>query len=89
MQTFEFAEFNYVYADDPKQDATCELVVGEQYAMRVDGSKWVRVMLVTPTEVNDNKEKRAHVIVLEDNPYVRAGAECRPLAFTLSPLPAT
>lgn len=89
METFEFAEFNYLRADDAKQDASCELVVGEQYAMRVDGKRWVRVLLLTPTETDVHNEKRAHVVVLEDNPYVKAGAECRPLAFTLSSLPAT
>ncbi len=83
-----FADFNYLTREDTQRDAACELVVGDQYAMRVDGQKWVRVLLITPTEVNKHGEKRAHVVVLEDNLYVRSGAECRPLAFTLSQIPS-
>lgn len=81
---FTFHEFNYRTPDDVRQPAGCELKVGEQYAMRVDGSKTIRVMLVTAAAIDEHNEMRAHVVVLEDNPYVRAGVECRPLAFTLN-----
>ncbi len=82
-----FTAFNYVSREDVKRNADCELVVGDMYAMLVDGRKCVRVLLISPAEMNENQENRAHVVVLENNPYVRAGAECRPLAFTLHKLP--
>ena len=82
-----FSDFNYVRAEDVKAAPNCVLQVGEQYAMRVDGAKWVRVMCLTPDQLNENGENRAHVVVLESNPYVRVGVECRPLAFTLSEIP--
>ncbi len=81
-----FGDFNIVRPDDVRDGANCELVVGDQYLMRVDGSKTVRVLLLTPAELNENNEMRAHVVVLEENPYVKAGAECRPLAYTMHPL---
>lgn len=68
----------------PLDPSLAKLVVGEQFRMNVDGSL-IRVLLVSLPEVNENNELRAHVVVLEDNLYVRAGAECRPLAHTLVP----
>jgi hypothetical protein len=88
IDTFRcFGDYNYVRPDDAKAGPNCRLEVGEQYAMRVDGSRWVRVMCLTPEETNENGECRAHVVVLEENPFVKAGSECKPLAFTLSALP--
>ena len=66
----------------PTTQSTSEMVVGDQYFMQVDGLKKVRVLLVSKPELLSG-ELRAHVLVLEDNPYVRSGVECRPLAFTL------
>lgn len=65
----------------------CSLVVGEQYMMTVNGRDGFRVLLLSSDEVTPRNERRAHVLVLEDNSYVKAGAECRPLANTLGPLP--
>ncbi len=81
-----FGDFNYVLSNSVRDPASCELVVGEQYMMRVDGSKAVRVMLLTTSVLDEHNELRAHVVVLENNPYVRSGVECKPLAFTLSSL---
>ena len=65
----------------------CKLVVGEQYTMSLFGDDGFRVLLITPDSFDKTtKERRAHVLVLEENPYVKAGAECRPLACTLGPL---
>lgn len=85
--TFEYFEYNYDRSNTPLDPPNCKLIVGEQYAMRVDGEKWVRVLLITPDEIDEHNERRAHVVILENNPYTRAGAECRPLAFTLSKIP--
>lgn len=80
-----FGDFNYSRPNNVRDPANCELIVGEQYFMRVDGSKGVRVLLLTPAELTENNEMRAHVVVLEDNPYVKSGTECRPLAYTMHP----
>ncbi len=65
----------------------CALIVGEQYMMTVDGRDSFRVLLLTPDELDGKGARRAHVVVLEENRFVKAGAECRPLANTLRPLP--
>ena len=85
---FRFFDYNMRRdAEDVRQPANCELVVGGQYMMRVDGSKAVRVLLVTSESLDERNELRAQVVVLEDNPYIKSGTECRPLAFTLEALP--
>ena len=63
------------------------LLVGEQYRMSIDGRDGFRVLLISPDELDGRGARRAHVIVLEDNPYVKVGAECRSLANTLEALP--
>lgn len=84
---FDFFEYNVRRnADDVRAPASVELVVGEQYLMRVDGAKTVRVLLITPAAIDEHNELRAHVVILEDNPYLKSGAECKPLAFTLGPI---
>jgi len=84
ISTYDFFDYNVRRnADDVRALASVELVVGDQYMMRVDGSKSVRVLLITPATITEHNELRAHVVVLEDNPYVKSGAECKPLAFTL------
>ncbi len=81
-----FGDFNYSRPNHVRDPANCELIVGDQYMMQVDGPKRVRVLLLTPAELNEHNEMRAHVVVLEENPYIRAGAECRPLAYTMYPV---
>jgi len=70
-------------AKDVLQPAGCELVVGDQYMMRVDGANMIRVLLISSAVVTEHNELRVHVVVLEDNLYVKSGAECKPLACML------
>ncbi len=72
-------------AESPREGPRVKTVVGEQYRMNINGSL-VRVLLISQPTLNEHDELRAHVIVLEENLYVRAGAQCRPLAHTLVPL---
>ena len=81
---FRWDDYNVRTWQSPTSEAKCDLVVGEQYLLQVDGPRKVRVLLITKPMFNENtNELRAHVVVLEKNPYVEAGTECRPLAFTL------
>ena len=84
----EFNWFDYNVRTNcamPNTPARCDLVIGDQYLMHVDGAKKVRVLLISEP-VEERNELRAHVVVLQDNPYVKSGKECRPLAFTLEKL---
>lgn len=73
--------------NDPSAHELARLVVGEQCLMCINEAK-IRVLCLSLPELDDvRKERRGHVVVLEDNPYVKAGAECRPLAYTLHTLP--
>lgn len=83
-----FCENCQAERDDVAARPACKLVVGEQYLMSIAGAEGFRVLLLTPDAFDETtKERRAHVVVLEDNPFVKTGAECRPLAGTLGPLP--
>lgn len=77
---FDFYDYNDQHPTTPSR---VKLSVGNQYTMRVDGRRGVRVLLTKAPELDLHQELRAEAIVLEDNPYLRAGALCRPLAFTL------
>lgn len=79
-------DYNIVRPGDHVQPPEVKLEAGQQYAMRVDGPRSVRVLLVKEPWVTKRGDLRAMVVVMEANPYVLAGGFCMPFAFTLGPL---
>lgn len=74
--------------DSPLAHSRIPLTVGEFYGMQVQpGAKPFRVLLVSLPEIDERNERRADVVVMEDNPFVKAGARCRPFAPMLVELP--
>jgi hypothetical protein len=74
--------------DSPLARARIPLAVGEFYGMQVQpGVKPFRVLLISLPEIDERNERRAEVVVMEDNSFVKSRARCRPFAPMLVELP--
>lgn len=71
--------------DDPdvKDPAPIPLQVGEMYKLSVGYGSSARVLLLSLPQLNEADELRAHVVALENDHFLKAGRQYRPLAYTL------
>lgn len=72
--------------ESPQAPARTKVEVGEFCGMQINGSKPFRVLVVSSPELDERKELRAEVVVIEENKFVKVGSRCRPLASTLCSL---
>lgn len=69
--------------ESPQAYERCKVEVGGFCGMTVNGCKPFRVLVISEPALDEHNERRAEVVVLEENPFVKAGARCTPLASTL------
>ena len=70
-------------AESPLALARVNVSVGDFCGMSIDGCEPFRVLVVKTPEVNEHNERRAEVVVIEENEFVEVGKRCQPLASTL------
>lgn len=73
--------------ETPQAHARINVESGDFCGMTINGNEPFRVLVISKPELDERNERRAEVVIIEENPFVKTGARCRPLASTLTKIP--